>query len=124
MSRHALAHSLTTLAIVAMAVPIWAKSTTHRDLTTTIDLDSTAKVGSKTLSAGEYKVIAEGSQARFERDGKTVAEVPCTWKTLPNKAANSEFLMDRDHLTEIQVGGKTQAVEFSNIQTNSNRKMS
>jgi hypothetical protein len=124
MSRHVGARLLTVMAITAMAVPMWAKSASPRAVSATVYFDSTAKVGSRTLSAGTYKVIAEGSQAKFERDGKIVAEVPCTWKTLPNKAATDEFVMDHNQLTEIQVQGKTQAVEFLNKSNSNTRKTS
>ncbi len=107
-------------AVAVMTIPVRAKNNSSDSLTATLDLDSTATINKTTLTPGEYRVVAEGNQARFEKDGKTVAEVPCTLKTLPNKASLSEFVMDHDRLTEIQVAGKTEAIEFSTSQSAGN----
>lgn len=110
----------TLAAVVVMAIPALAKSNSSNSLNTTVDLYSTATVNNTKLAPGEYRVIAEGNQAKFEKDGKTVAEVPCTMKTLPSKASSSEFVMDHDKITEIQVAGKTEAIEFSSSGSSGN----
>lgn len=99
-----------------MAVPSWAKSNSNGSLKTTIDLESTTTVRDKTLPPGQYKVIADGNEASFELNGKIVAEVPCSLKTLSSKAPQTAFVLDSNRLTEIQVSGKTQAIEFASSQ--------
>ena len=64
------------------------------------------------LPPGHYKVIAEGNEAKFEKGGKVVAQVPCTLKTLPQKAQQDEFQVDDHRLVQIDVSGKLQAITF------------
>ncbi len=73
-----------------------------------------------TLAPGEYKVIAEGNKATIEKGGKVVAEVPCTLKTLSNKAPQTAATVDHGSLTEILASGKTEAIEFSSSQNSGN----
>lgn len=94
-------------------MPVWAKPNSNATIMATIDFDSTTKLGSTSLTAGQYDVVAEGNQAKFEREDKIVAVVPCVLKELSSKARHTEFLIDHDQLTEIQVSGKTQAIELS-----------
>jgi hypothetical protein len=105
------------IAVLAlMTLPTWAKNNPSAEsIKTTIDLSSTVNFSpSTTLAPGQYQVVAEGNQAKFEQNGKIIAEVPFSWKTLPSKAQHTEVLMNRDRITEIDVSGKTQAIEFSN----------
>lgn len=113
MTRRLLPLFTVAAAIAVMAIPALAKNNSSNSLDATLDLYSTATVNNTKLTPGQYRVIAEGNQAKFEKDGKTVAEVPCTIKTLPSKASSSEFVMDHNQLTEIQVAGKTAAIDFS-----------
>ena len=98
-----------------LTIPSWARDNSSAALSASISLDSTATINNTntTLEPGEYKVVAEQNQAKFEKNGKVVAEVPCTLKTLPGKAAHTEFIVDQGRLLEIQVSGKTEAIEFS-----------
>jgi hypothetical protein len=99
-------------ALILTTYSSWARSDSTVSLRTTINLQSTVSVNNKTLEPGVYTVVAEGNQAKFERDGKVIAEAPCTFKTLSSKAAYTEVRMDRDRITEIDLSGKTQAIEF------------
>lgn len=99
-------------ALTLMSVPSWGKPSAKDSLSTTIDILSTTSIQNTQLQPGHYKVIAEGNEAKFERDGKVVAQVPCTLKTLSQKAQQSEFEIDHNRLTEIDVSGKTQAIDF------------
>jgi hypothetical protein len=56
--------------------------------------------------------LVSGNQAKFESKGKVVAEVPCTWKTLPAKADHDVVLTSGAAVTEITFQGKTQAIDF------------
>jgi hypothetical protein len=42
-----------------------------------------------------------------------VATVPVHWTTLPAKAANSEILTDGNKVTEVEFGGRNQAVQIN-----------
>lgn len=107
-------------ALAAMSLPALAKPNTNASIKATIDITSPTKIGSTTLAPGQYNVTVEANQAKFEQDRKTVAEVPCTLKDLPSKAQETQFLVNDDQITEIQVSGKTQAIEFSANQNSGN----
>lgn len=111
MSRRLL--SLSAIAVLGlMILPAWANNNSKDSIKTTIDITSTSKVSGTTLRPGQYTVVAEGNQAKFERDGKVVAEVPCTVKTLSTKSPNNQLVMDHGQITEIDLSGKTQAIEL------------
>ena len=111
---------LTIAVLTLMTIPVWAKPNSSDALKTTINLSQPATLNNMKLPAGEYKVTAQGNQAKFERDGKIVAEVPCTWKTLSNKAPYSEIMTKQDQITQVNFSGKTQAIEFSSNQAAGN----
>jgi len=103
-----------SIAVLAMmTLPVWAKPNSSEALKATVNLTETTTLNNTTLTPGQYKVTAEGNQATFERDGKIVAQIPCTWKTLPNKSEYSAVLTDHHRVLEIDFSGKTQAIEFS-----------
>ena len=95
-----------------VSVPSWGKTTTKDSLSTSIDLTSATKIQNTQLQPGQYKVTADGNEAKFEQDGKIVAQVPCTLKMLPTKSKQNRYEMDHDRLTEINVSGKMQAIQF------------
>lgn len=99
-------------AVTVISIPSWSKSNSKNYLSTTIDLASPTRIRNKQLQPGKYKVIAEGNEAKFERDGKIVAQVPCTLKTLSQKAQEDDFQTDHNRLTQIDVAGKMEAITF------------
>ena len=101
---------ITALVATGMALPIWvtAADSIHK----TIHLGSNTTVAGKSLAEGDYDLMVNGNQAKFTMKGKVVAEVPCTWKTLPSKAGHDLVLMDGAAVTEIEFQGKTQAIDF------------
>lgn len=113
MSRRSLPLYLAILAMAAMSVSVWAKNDSSDALSTSLRLTSTTSIGSTKLPAGEYKVIVDGGKAKFQQGNKVVAEIPCTLKDSSAKITETTFIMDKDQLTEIQVGGKSKLIEFS-----------
>src|ERR1700680_2123460 len=113
MSRRSLPIFLAIMALTAMSVSVWAKNDSGDTITANIKLTATTTVGTTQLAPGEYKVIADGSKAKFQQGSKVVAEVPCTLKDFTGKVNETTFIIDRDQLIEIQVSGKTKAIEFS-----------
>lgn len=95
-----------------VSIPSWSKSNAKDRMTTNIKIDSTINISNKQLVPGRYKIFVEGNEAKFERDGKVVAEAPCQVKTLPEKAKFDEIKTDHDRLTEIDLSGKTQSIQF------------
>ena len=113
MSRRSLPLFLAIMALTAMSVSLGAKNDSGDTITANVKLTATTTVGTTKLAPGEYKVIADGSKAKFQQGNKVVAEVPCTLKDFNGKINNTTFIIDHDQLTEIQVSGKTKAIEFS-----------
>ena len=103
-----------------MTIPAWAKPNSEGTVKTTINLQQQVTMHNSTLTPGRYEVVVEGNQAKFKQDGKVVAEIPCTWKTLPSKSQYSAVLVKNNQITEIDFSGKTQAINFSSEQTASN----
>ena len=101
------------MALATMSVSVWAKNDSGDTITANLKLTATTTVGTTKLAPGEYKVIADGSKAKFEQGNKVVAEIPCTLKDFNGKIDQTTFVIDKDKLTEIQVSGKTKAIEFS-----------
>lgn len=114
MSRRSLPFFLAIMAISIMSVSALAKNDAGDSITTKLKLTTATTVAGTQLPAGEYKVTADGSKAKFEQGNKVVAEVPCTLKDFPGKVNQTTFILDNGNkLTEIQVSGKTKAIEFS-----------
>jgi len=113
MSRRLLPVVLAIMALTTMGVSVWAKNDAGDSITTTLKLNTPTTVGTTQLPAGEYKVIADGTKAKFQQGNKVVAEVPCTLKDSTTKPNQTTFVIDHDKMTEIQVGGKTKTIEFS-----------
>jgi hypothetical protein len=117
MSRRLLSLSTVLIAVMAFGIAtasVWAKPKNEGgdSITASVKLTSTTTVGSTKLAAGEYKVVVEGGKAKFEQGGKTVAEVSCTVKDFPGKINQTTFVLDHDQMTEIQVAGKSKAIDF------------
>jgi len=113
MSRRLLPVVLAIMALTTMGVSAWAKNDSGDTITTNLKLTVPTTVGTTQLAAGDYKVIADGSKAKFQRGNKVIAEVPCTLKDSNVKTNETTFIIDHDKLTEIQVSGKTKSIEFS-----------
>ena len=101
------------MALTAMSVSVWAKNDSGDTVTANVKFTATTNVGTTKLAPGQYKVIAEGSKAKFEQGNKVVAEVPCTLKDYSGKIIDTTFVVDHDQLTEIQVAGKAKAIDFA-----------
>jgi hypothetical protein len=113
MSRRLLPFVLAIMALTTMGVSVWAKNDSGDTITANIKFNTPTSIGTTQIPAGEYKVIADGSKAKFQQGNKVVAEVPCTLKDSTTKINQTTFVIDHDKLTEIQVSGKTKTIEFS-----------
>lgn len=112
MSRRTLSVFLAILAVAAMSVSVWAKNDAGDSLTVNVKLTAATTIGTTKLAAGEYKVVVEGSKAKFEQGGKVVAEIPCTLKDSTAKVNQTSYIMNNDQLSEIQVAGKNKSIDF------------
>ncbi len=80
MSRRLLTVAFAIMALTLVSVSASAKNDAGDTITTNLKLTTSTSVGSTKLAAGSYKVIADGSKAKFEQGNKVVAEIPCSLK--------------------------------------------
>jgi hypothetical protein len=104
---------LAIIALSAMSISVWAKNDSGDTVTAKVKFTAATTVGNMQLAPGEYKVVADASKAKFEQGSKVVAEVPCTLKDFNVKLNDTTFVIQSNKLTEIQVAGKTKAIEFA-----------
>ena len=99
----------TILAVLAMAVPSWARSKSVE-----LHLTDPATIGTTQLQPGSYilKVDDGATQVSVVRQGKVIAEVPCHWVQLPAKPKTTEIDFTANQITEIEFGGDLQAAQF------------
>jgi hypothetical protein len=104
---------VTALALFGLALPVWA----HTD-TAHLSVTDPTMIGGTQLKAGDYRLEIKDNQTQMTvvdtTTGKTVAEVPCHWIQLPNKPDATDVVMRQNQVTEVDFGGKTQAVQVVN----------
>ena len=117
MSRRSLPLFLAIMALTAMSVSVWAKNDSGDTITTNVKLTATTTVGTTQLAPGDYKVIADGSKAKFQQGNKVVAEIPCTLKDFSGKI-NRNYLCHRQQQTDGNSGFRKDQVHrifFRNV---------
>lgn len=99
----------TVLAVLIIAMPIWARSKSAE-----VHLTDPATIGTTQLQPGAYtlKVDDGGTQVSVVRQGKIIAEVPCHWVQLSAKPKTTEVNFTANQITEIEFGGDLQAAQF------------
>jgi hypothetical protein len=101
------------LAVFMLAVPVWAHTATA-PLTVT----ESATIGGKQLKPGDYNLQVKDNQTQLKvvdaATGKTIVEVPVQWIQLQQKPNTTQVLVNNNEITEIDFGGKTQAVQITN----------
>lgn len=100
-----------------MALPLVASARPKPENTQmekkSIQLDSPATVDGKTLRPGQYEVLIDGNQVKFEHNGQMEAEARGSWKTLKFKAPyDSMTLSANKTLQELQFAGSNEALEI------------
>lgn len=103
-------HALGGVALLAMALPVCAKTDSVKYVST----QPTTIEGHK-LAAGSYTLNASDTtdKVAVEQNGKKIATVPCKWIQLPKKAQRSEVLSNRSKLTQLRFAGETEAATFA-----------
>ncbi len=93
------------------ALPLWAA----HSLSTDWNPEQPITIGTTQIQPGQYQLKAEEGKSELQilQRNKVVATVPVHWTTLPAKAANSEILTDGNKVTEVEFGGRNQAVQIN-----------
>ena len=104
---------LGVLAVLAMAMPVWAGRSSSRTDSTPYDTMQTVTIGKTQLKAGHYTLKAKEAQhqLRVLQDGKLLATVPCHWVKLAKKADNSEIISNKNKVTRVEFEGRPEAVK-------------
>jgi hypothetical protein len=109
MRTNSLVRSLALLAVIALAVPAFAKP-----FTKTISISQSAKLGNAELKAGEYKLEIEGTKATVQKGKEIVAQSEGRWEDRSTKAAyDSVMLGDNGQVREVRFAGQTRVFVFS-----------
>ena len=100
--------------IFTMSLSVWAnKAADDNTVSATIKFSTATKVGNTQIAAGEYRVIADDNQAKFQKGNRVVAEIPCSLKPLSFMPRQTVYVTDSGKISEIQVAGSEMAIEFS-----------
>src|SRR5271155_1916976 len=103
MNFHAKFRSLALLAVVALAVPAFAKPTT-----------TNITIGKAALQAGDYKLMIDGNKATVQKGKSVVAESEGRWEDRDTKASADTLLMGADgSVKEVRFAGKTKVFVFN-----------
>jgi hypothetical protein len=111
MRKHATRY-LTALSLAAfLALPVWARGDSA-----TVTVTNPTSIAGKQLAPGTYKLEALPGQNHLKvvdtSSRKTVADVPCQWFQLKTASNSTEVIVSNNTVTEVDFGGKTQAVKF------------
>ncbi len=101
---------LTALAVVAfLALPVWA----HTD-SAQLTVISPTTIAGQQLKPGTYKLEVQPNKTEMKvvntQSYKTVAQVPVHWIQVKNAPNTTEVIINQNHISEVEFGGKTQAV--------------
>jgi hypothetical protein len=109
MKFHSFLRSAALLAVVALAVPVFAKPVSK-----TINIPQAAKVGKADLQAGEYRLLIDGNKATVERGNRVVAESEGRWEDRDTKSNYDAVLLgDNGQVKEVRFSGQKRVFVFS-----------
>jgi hypothetical protein len=109
MKSHSFLRSAALLAVVALAVPVFAKPVSK-----TINIPQAAKVGKADLKAGEYRLLIDGNKATVEKGKQVVAESEGRWEDRDAKASYDAVLLgENGQVKEVRFSGQKRVFVFS-----------
>src|SRR5215813_8206033 len=101
--------SLALLAVIALAVPAFAKPVSKM-----INIPQAAKVGKADLQAGEYRLLIDGNKATVQKGKQVVAESEGRWE---DREARSNYdavlLSDNGQVKEVRFSGQKRVFVFN-----------
>ena len=109
MKSQSLVRSIVLLAVVALAVPVFAKP-----ISKTINIPSAAKLGQSDLQAGEYRLMIDGTKASVQKGSQVVAQSEGRWEDRDSKSPYDAVLLnDKGRVTEVRFSGQKRVFVFS-----------
>jgi len=101
--------SITLLAVIALAVPVFAKP-----ISKTINISQSAKLGKADLQAGEYRLLIDGNKATVQRGKSVVAESEGRWEDRDTKSNYDAVLLgENGQVKEVRFSGQKRVFVFS-----------
>jgi hypothetical protein len=100
---------------ILLTTPLWARpNSSHIDKAQWTPAQQ-SKIGDKDFTPGSYQLTAAeaGTEMDVLKAGKMVAQIPCHWIQLPQKAHDNAIFMDtNNNVTQVQFEGRTEAVQI------------
>ena len=109
MKSNSFLRSIVLLAVVAVAVPVFAKP-----LSKTININQSATLGSAKLDAGEYRLLIDGNKATVQKGKSVVAESEGRWEDRDTKSNYDAVLLnDAGKVSEVRFAGQKKVFVFN-----------
>ena len=109
MKSNSILRSFALLAVVALAVPVFAKPVSK-----TININQSAKVGTAKLEAGEYRLLIDGNKATVQKGKQVVAQSDGRWEDRDTKSNYDAVLLnDAGQVSEVRFAGQKKVFVFS-----------
>ncbi len=94
------------LAVVTLAIPAMAKPVSK-----VITIHQPAKVGASQLTAGQYRLLIDGTKVTVQRDKQVVAQVEGRWEQRDTKARNDSVLIGpNSEVKEVRFAGENRVL--------------
>lgn len=109
MKSNSFLRSVVLLAVVAMAVPVFAKP-----ISKTININQSATVGTAKLEAGEYRLMIDGDKATVQKGKQVVAQSNGRWEERDTKSVYDAVLLNNTgQVSEVRFAGQKKVFVFS-----------
>jgi hypothetical protein len=109
MNKTSLFRLMALLAVVALAVPVFA-----RPLSKTINFTQAAKLGKADLQAGEYRLLIDGNKATLQKGKEVVAESEGRWEERETKSNYDSVLIgENGQVREVRFSGQKRVFVFN-----------
>lgn len=109
MKPHSFLRFAALLAVVALAVPVFAKPVAK-----TISIPQAAKVGKVDLKAGEYRLLIDGNKATVQLGKQVIAESDGRWEDRDSKSNYDAVLLnDSGQVKEVRFAGQKRVFVFN-----------
>jgi len=109
MKTNSFVRCIALLAVIALAVPAFAKP-----FAKTINVVHAAKIGKAELQAGEYRLQIEGTKATVQRGRQVVAESEGRWEDRSSRSPyDSLLLSENGQVKEVRFAGQARVFVFN-----------
>jgi len=109
MKSNSLLRTVALLAVIALAVPAFAKP-----IAKTINIPQAAKLGKADLRAGEYRLLIDGTKATVQKGKQVVAESEGRWEDRDTKSNyDAVLLSENGQVKEVRFSGQKRVFVFT-----------